>query len=192
MAMDEWLLLSQNKWAGWGYWPDYVAWFLAVWGLAVLMVLLLLRWLFPQGEPRRERHTVLLAAGATVLAIGAAQFPVLFFYRQRPYVAVPGAFDLLGCGPSPSFPSKHAVAAFALAWVMGWESRRWGWLTWPVALGIAWARVYAGVHYPSDMLASLVIAFLVGWMLVELRQDLEPALDRVLGVLARNRVQGRR
>ncbi|MFZ5815759.1 MAG: phosphatase PAP2 family protein [Bacillota bacterium] len=185
--MDRWLFYSQNQWAGWGYWTDYFAWFLAVWGLGILAALLLLRWFFPGADPRRERQTVLLAVAAAIIAVGLNELPELFLYRERPYMSLPEAFNLLGGKPSSSFPSEHGTGGFALALVMSWESRLWGWLSWPVALGMAWARVYAGAHYPSDMLAAFVISFLAAGLLLGLRGELEPALDRVLKALPGNR-----
>lgn len=187
--MDVWLLRWLNDQAGWGDWTDYVAWGMAVYGLGFLALCLAVRWFFPgaragtRGQVRRERHTVLLAVVAAVLAVGLAQVPHLFSYRARPYVTVPGVFNLIGVPPSYSFPSIHAATAFTMATVMGWESRLWGWLTWPAAMATTWSRVFAGVHFPTDILAALVLGFLMGWALMELRPDLEPALDRVMQVL---------
>lgn len=66
-----------------------------------------------------------------------------------------------------SFPSGHAMdtAAIATALVfLWWGSRRRGW-AWPMplfALAVGWARVYLGVHNPSDVLAGWAAA--VAWV----------------------------
>jgi undecaprenyl-diphosphatase len=182
--MDLWLLQFLNGAAGWGYWTDYLAWFVAVFGLAFQAAFATIRWFWPGARPRRrERHAVMLAAGAAIFAVGMAQMPSVLIYRPRPHVAVPGVFDLIGLPPSESFPSIHSAAAFTIATVMGWESQLWGWLNWPLAFGIGWSRIYAGVHYPTDILASLILGFLVGWAFMELRADLTPALNRIMSVL---------
>ena len=69
---------------------------------------------------------------------------------------------------SYSFPSGHAMAAAALAAAVGclaWPTR-WRWaavgLGTAWALGMGWARMYLGVHYPSDVLAGWLGA--VGWV----------------------------
>ena len=67
-----------------------------------------------------------------------------------------------------SFPSGHAMdtAALALALVcLCWGSRRRGWVVVlaPVfSLAVGWARVYLGVHNPSDVLAGWAAA--VAWV----------------------------
>ncbi len=58
-----------------------------------------------------------------------------------------------------SLPSDHATAAFALAFAIGaFLSRRWGLVLTAAALLIGFARVWAGVHYPGDILAAALIA----------------------------------
>ncbi|MGI4833350.1 MAG: phosphatase PAP2 family protein [Janthinobacterium lividum] len=67
-----------------------------------------------------------------------------------------------------SFPSGHAMDTAALAAALFFAvPPRWrGW--WAVAplfaLGVGWARLYLGVHYPSDVLAGWSSA--VGWVLL--------------------------
>jgi undecaprenyl-diphosphatase len=67
-----------------------------------------------------------------------------------------------------SFPSGHAMDTAAIAVALGfllwqWRGRLWGWgLAVLFALGVGWARLYLGVHYPSDVLAGWVSA--VGWV----------------------------
>jgi len=69
-----------------------------------------------------------------------------------------------------SFPSGHAMdtAAIATALVfLLWGSRRRGWvlLLAPLfSLAVGWARVYLGVHNPSDVLAGWAAA--VAWVAV--------------------------
>ncbi|GAA4034944.1 phosphatase PAP2 family protein [Hymenobacter glaciei] len=69
-----------------------------------------------------------------------------------------------------SFPSGHAMdtAAIAAALVfLVWGSRRCGWVLWlaPLfSLAVGWARLYLGVHNPSDVLAGWAAA--VAWVAV--------------------------
>lgn len=72
-----------------------------------------------------------------------------------------------------SFPSGHASAALALyggiallVWV--WSRHRVRWLVVVAAavvvLGVFYSRLYEGVHFPSDVLASVVLSG--GWLAV--------------------------
>lgn len=116
--MDVRLFYSQNQWAGWQYWTDYLAWFLAVWGLGILALLLLLHWFFPGPDVRRDRHTVLLAVGAALIAKGMGDLPHLLFYRERPCVALDDAFNLLAEGLLPPFPAS--MQQRPLLWPWSW------------------------------------------------------------------------
>ena len=60
-----------------------------------------------------------------------------------------------------SFPSDHAFVAFLiffLALIFDLPAV-WGLL--PLAIWICWARVYAGVHFPLDVVGGIVLAVIV-------------------------------
>jgi undecaprenyl-diphosphatase len=66
--------------------------------------------------------------------------------------------QLIAHAPGVSMPSDHATAAFAVAFGVGlFLSRRWGVVLGIAALAIGVARVWAGVHYPGDVIAGSVI-----------------------------------
>jgi membrane-associated phospholipid phosphatase len=61
-----------------------------------------------------------------------------------------------------SFPSGHSFNAFAVATVLALWLRPWGWALYGVAGLIAFLRVYAGLHWPSDVVPSAVLGTLFG------------------------------
>ena len=116
---------------------------------------------------RRITLHVVLAAG--LAGLGAAVMKPAVG-RERPHVALPGTRLLGDDVPSTaSLPSSHAavsggaVAALAMAHPLA------GAAAGMAALTIGWARVYAGMHYPGDILAGWVLglacALLAGWWL---------------------------
>jgi len=78
--------------------------------------------------------------------------------RTRPYDAVEGVRLLIERQNDYSFPSGHTGSSFAAAVVMFRElPRKWGVSALVLAFLIAFSRLYVGVHYPTDVLAGLVI-----------------------------------
>lgn len=63
-----------------------------------------------------------------------------------------------------SFPSGHAVRAFAVSVSLTCGGPVWCVLTLPVACVIAFSRIALGRHYPSDVLAGIWIGTLAGFI----------------------------
>ncbi len=65
-----------------------------------------------------------------------------------------------------SFPSGHTTAAFTTATTLALEYKKW-YIAVPAYLwagGVAYSRLHAGVHYPSDLLAGAVIGAGSAWL----------------------------
>jgi membrane-associated phospholipid phosphatase len=60
-----------------------------------------------------------------------------------------------------SFPSDHAALAFLICFMGAALQVPWSWNLIPLALWVGWGRVYAGVHYPLDILGGMVTAGIV-------------------------------
>ena len=85
--------------------------------------------------------------------------------RPRPWLDLP-IVPLVTEDDPHSFPSGHTCAAFAAAmiWVrtLPWS---WGRITAAVlAVCMGLSRLYAGVHYPSDVLAGALVGSLCAWV----------------------------
>ena len=67
-----------------------------------------------------------------------------------------------------SFPSGHTIASFEAAGVIVLNNRKWGIAALILACLIAFSRLYLYVHYPTDVLFSVVLGFalavLGNWM----------------------------
>ncbi len=92
-----------------------------------------------------------------------------FFDRWRP-CADPAVREqirqLVYCGQGASFISAHACNHFAIAVFL---NRIWKNISTPFAVGlliwagtIAYAQVYVGVHYPSDVIVGAMVGALIG------------------------------
>ena len=65
-----------------------------------------------------------------------------------------------------SFPSGHTIASFEAAMVLLLRNRRFGIAALAVAILIAFSRLYLYVHYPTDVLASIVLGTGIGLLAV--------------------------
>ena len=117
---------------------------------------------------RRRGPPVLIGSGVTlVLAFGFGLVAASLHTEKRPFQSQ-HVHLLLKHAPGQSFPSDHATAAFALALAaLVFLSRPVGAALLAIAVMIGFARVYCGVHYPGDILGSLLVSLLAlpfGWL----------------------------
>jgi membrane-associated phospholipid phosphatase len=78
--------------------------------------------------------------------------------RPRPCITLfPDVIERLGCTETGSMPSAHAANWFAMTMVAFLFYRRSIWFMLPMALAVSFSRVYNGVHYPSDVLAGMIL-----------------------------------
>lgn len=67
-----------------------------------------------------------------------------------------------------SFPSGHTIASFEAATVIAIHNKKWGIAAMVLAVLIAFSRMYLYLHYPTDVLASVVLgiafAYLGNWL----------------------------
>jgi undecaprenyl-diphosphatase len=113
------------------------------------------------------RRAVVGAGLSAGLALLIAQVIGHLWDRPRPYEAHASAHLLLSASPDPSFPSDHAIAAFAIATAILIRHRKAGILALVLAVVLCVARVAAGTHYPSDVLGGAVLgsaAAIVLWL----------------------------
>ena len=77
--------------------------------------------------------------------------------RPRPYDVIPNLTSILGEVAEWSFPSGHTCSSFACATALTLVFGKNGaWAFIPASL-IAVSRIYAGVHYPSDILGGMLV-----------------------------------
>ncbi len=107
---------------------------------------------------RRRYLEAACALAAAALAWIANQGIGALWFRPRPFADLAGTSNLIGISDlTKSFPSDHAAISFALASSIFLVDRKWGWALLGMALLVSFGRVFAGVHYPSDVLSGAAI-----------------------------------
>lgn len=168
-----------------------VAEFVASRLIDLIPVLLVVLWVW--GKPA-GRAGLVASAVAAALALGANQLVGLFWYEPRPFMIGLGR-TLIAHVPENSFPSDHTtfILAVGFALIATRATPQWGAVVSILGILVAWARIYLGLHFPLDMLASALIGGLFAavaallvtpvrrWMMPVADQIYEGALD-ALGV----------
>jgi membrane-associated phospholipid phosphatase len=113
---------------------------------------------------RRLPPLVALAATASFLLASALNALIKGLVdRSRPPAAM--GFDaLIGVPGSPSFPSGHAMTAFATATAVAVLAPRLRAPVLALAALIAFSRVYLGVHFWLDILAGAALGAAIGML----------------------------
>ena len=167
MAGADWTLFHWlNGQAGQHAWLDQLGKTAATQLTLVIVVTLVGGWLLVAGGHFwRERQlprgllTVVFAAGISfALGLVANQVIGHVWFRARPYASHPRAHLLLSPSQDPSFPSDHATAGFALSLGAVTKVPRLAALLFMETVLMSAGRVYAGLHYPGDILGGLLVA----------------------------------
>jgi undecaprenyl-diphosphatase len=104
-----------------------------------------------ESERAAAARTALAAALAVTVTFAFNWLVGVVHLRPRPFAALAGVHQLIGAPLTVrSFPSGHAAAAFAIAFVLVFARRPSGLILLLLAAAVAAARVVVGVHYPLD------------------------------------------
>ncbi len=182
---DERLFLWLNGLAG--QFPPldtFITWVVSDYLIPVGMALgLVAFWFAGRDSDTRHRRQVGVFVALTSMALSnwAVYITNWYYFRPRPFVEFPDQVTLLFYPPTDSsFPSNAIAAASAIAIAVWWADRRIG-AAFLAAAGLyAFARVFAGVHYPLDVAAGFAIAAAVTAVVFTLFRLLRPIPDLVL------------
>ncbi len=140
-------------------------------GLLLFGVLFIVAWWRARrGDPRALAIAV-LAPLATAVAYVCSELLKSVIDEERPCRAVSGALKPLVECPAYgdwSFPSNHSTIAGAAAVGLALAWPRIAALTVPMAVLMAFSRVFVGVHYPHDVAVGLVLGAILAFVVVRI------------------------
>ena len=178
-AADKELFLLINGFVGVVPFVDRIArWIVSDYLMPIALALaLIFMWFVDRDREVRARRQVGVFVALTAMALSNSVVFILNFcyFRPRPFVNADVA--LLFYKPTDSsFPSNAVATVFGLAFGIWGVNRRLGWVAIGAASLYGLARVYAGVHYPLDVLGGAAIAAVVTYLVFRLRDLLMPLL----------------
>ena len=160
-----------NNLAGQIHWLDSIAIFLAG-NVFVALWALLIAGIWYKWPTLRVN--VYSAFGSAVVSRGIiVELMKRIINRPRPYEALAMIHKLIADNEhGVSFPSGHTVIYFAFAFAF--FRTKFFWPFFILACIASIDRVYVGVHYPTDILASVLIAWLTVWSFRSLFKNWKP------------------
>lgn len=112
---------------------------------------------------RRQGLFLLLGLAASVLVGNVLLKNIVA--RPRP-CRIDASVPLLIANPTDySFPSGHTLSSVISAVILAKTDRRFGYAAIPLAVLIAFSRLYLYVHFPSNVLASAVLGIIIGHLI---------------------------
>jgi undecaprenyl-diphosphatase len=148
-----------------------------------LVLILLALWFAGRdaGEQASFRRTALRALIALALASITLKLINEVYFRPRPFT-FDDSVRLLFYHPSDStMPSNAATVGFALAMAVWLRQKRWGAAMLALSVGMTFARIVGGIHYPADVVVGAWLGGVSAW-LVNRMAWLDRPLDRVTGL----------
>lgn len=123
--------------------------------LGYLLVLILFLYFLRDSE--KYKPILIKALSAAIFARFVITEIIRFFwYRPRPFIENHINFLLKELN-TPSFPSGHAAFFFGLSTLVYFYNKRTGIWFLIASFLICLARIYGGVHWPSDVLAGALV-----------------------------------
>ena len=147
-----------NGWAGRFSWLDWLMVFCAEYLMYVMILVVLV---YAIWNYRQYRNMTLVAIGSALVArFGVATLIRYFYYHARPYWVVAQTNLLLARETVSSFPSGHTIFVFALATGVYRYNKKAGRWFYILASLVGFSRIFAGVHWPYDIIVGAVLGIL--------------------------------
>lgn len=130
---------------------------------------------------RDGKQTALLLLIVFLISMFVGEVAKSVSQRPRPFLELVNVNTLLQTGADSSFPSGHALTVIAGAVISLFRIKRIFaiFLTFEAFL-VAYSRIYVGVHYPSDILASVFLALSIALITLSQAQRFEPLFNKVI------------
>ena len=136
---------------------DWIGIFLAEYSLYVVGIIFLIFLLW-----KKNRLMVASVGISIVLSrLVITEILKILLHRARPYMVLETVNKLIVENKDfQTFPSGHAAIFFALAMAVYFFNKKLGIIFFVSAILISVARIFVGVHWPSDILAGVVVGII--------------------------------
>jgi undecaprenyl-diphosphatase len=136
------------------------------------------------GDNRSAFDTGVLTLSAQAVTFGVTTAVKAAVDRPRPFEVLRDVkVKRLSSISGSSFPSGHASHAFAMATMFALRAKPLVYIPALLWAGyVGYARVYVGVHYPSDVLGGIVTGVVLSIAVYQYRDSILKVGDRMFGM----------
>ena len=115
---------------------------------------------------KKLQKDALYTGGGYIVSALITQSVKRIVNRQRPFEKYAFIIKRDDESGGLSFPSGHTSAAFATATSVAVRYRKWYFVVpaYTFATSVAWARMYQGVHYPTDVFTGALVGAGSAWL----------------------------
>lgn len=124
----------------------------------------LLLWFIP-GKDREKRRSCCLLAFIGVCAASIVSYGIgKIWFRKRPFTKDWRIWNFTGHKANASFPSNHTMNGAVVVMALLKQHMPGSYLMTLLAGILAFSRLFAGMHYPTDLLGGITIAGMIHWL----------------------------
>ena len=132
-------------------------WMRHITNLGSILLAIIAIWLIIKGSRKERLFGVITVASVLIEVAIVNGFLKNFIARPRPYDVSTELLPAIEVLSDYSFPSGHTIASFEAATVLMIRHKKGGIMAMVLAVLIAFSRLYLYVHYPTDVLSSIVL-----------------------------------
>ncbi len=167
MSFDLVLFNAINGMAGQWRVLDILGIFLAHY-LPYVLIVILLSFCLTSGFKQKWGMVLVAFISAGTASLIVKRIILFFIQRPRPYMVLSQSHTLISKAVSENFqafPSGHALFFFALAMAVYFYHKKWGifFFIWAGLMGLA--RIFTGVHWPSDILGGAILGVAIACLI---------------------------
>jgi len=128
----------------------------------------------------KKKNIAIFAFFSMVLALGINQVIGLFYFHNRPFMDGLGT-TLVHHVAESSFPSDHTTFMFGIAIFIyvSMKNKILGQILLVLALIGGMSRVFIGVHYPFDIMGSIITATIASMIIYRFHDKLQ-AINNII------------
>lgn len=161
-----------NQYAGVNPLIDTLAVFTAQYMPIVLIIGLSYLWIV---KNKSTRNIILYAVYAAIIGLAINMIIGMIYFHPRPFM-IPIGTQLFHYPAESSFPSDHTTMMVSLSLMLIYfkETRKIGAVFLALGLIGGFARIFSGVHFPLDILGSIVVSIFSTFLIFKMKERLNP------------------